>query len=1085
MAELVVTRARGLLIPDAYVTAFDSSAAAGTAATQAGNKAGRPVLVSSAATSLALEASGEQTADTTLQIFTARGGFASPDGAAFVWRLSDSEDYRGHDNPSACSAWEQIVWNTGTGSRYPHAITTQTGRVLVAYSEIDGADTFAAIRYRSAISGQWVTPAIEVYRETTTDYLYPALVEVGDRVYFFVLEYDGGLLQTSIYSSADDGNTWTTYARWVLDGEPDVSSATVKRLRVAHGNGQFCLVIWLDNGTDEKLLQYASNNGGASFSLVAEWSGASGQRGGNPDLVFCQGAFVLIYSDPDDTTGAGNASKIARVSDAYTSFLDAPPESPKRPNGAAIGQGDGSADITSGRLFSDWDQTLTIDRDETLYWFFRSNSDGVGESKKSYDGGRTWYENGVWFQADTGANDRPRNISACFQRGRAVVVSNWEANTATADYSLGAMYLGGASTVTLPAVSSFYTGENQQAWKHNWLPFEKPGDFGWTRTAAGTPTETLDNGKLTIGGGITTDQIFYTYNVASAVGRTVDTGVICRFRVEINSGRLDCKVHNDDGSSDYVIEVRATTTTIVVRDANAVTTLATVSSLAGAYDVLVAMRGAAGAVYYRAVGSEMSEDRQWSLAHAATSLTDGGGTLGAPRFQFGKLLAGTACNADVFEFHFLYDNGGKFGLEAEPSRPDELLARAFPTLSAGYVAAGVSIRAANGPTARNDKWSISTAYTYAVDNVLPSVAPSPRVGWRSTSTPGDLELSFTRDATVRPPFGNYAIGVYLDRINFPKFKVAGYGSSGWTELADVNCSQVVGFVRVGNAVKPRTTAAGASGYYLATDQLVGGYFYFPTSGDVRKIARNTAGYWSSGAVDEQRAIIYLEEIDDGEDAAGDTGQIWFPRALVTIALDSESNDYSKFRLEVDDGNTAPDPPDGYYTIGTAVIGSFALFGRDYDHGYSLETSPTIEVAEQPDGAIRTRVTGDPRRVYRLAYGEGIDVTDARGGGNSPSYVRLSDATGAPPVGSTDTAPLHLSALVASLDGAHSPVVLCPSIPVASSASGTVATVSLWDAAAGALYSRLTSQSVRLESIVGDDYETELFRVATLEFTEIV
>ena len=50
MAERTKTALRGFLIPDRYVTSYDSSAVVGTGATQAGPKAGRPVLESTAAT---------------------------------------------------------------------------------------------------------------------------------------------------------------------------------------------------------------------------------------------------------------------------------------------------------------------------------------------------------------------------------------------------------------------------------------------------------------------------------------------------------------------------------------------------------------------------------------------------------------------------------------------------------------------------------------------------------------------------------------------------------------------------------------------------------------------------------------------------------------------------------------------------------------------------------------------------------------------------------------------------------------------------------------------------------------------------
>ena len=111
---------------------------------------------------------------------------------------------------------------------------------------------------------------------------------------------------------------------------------------------------------------------------------------------------------------------------------------------------------------------------------------------------------------------------------------------------------------------------------------------------------------------------------------------------------------------------------------------------------------------------------------------------------------------------------------------------------------------------------------------------------------------------------------------------------------------------------------------------------------MRRIGGNSAGYWSNGAVNEQRAILFLEGCDGGEDAAGDAGQIWHRRALVVIAPASEAVDFSRLRLEIDDGNSAPDPAAGYYEIGTAAIGHLVVLD-DYDWGYSHEREAVVDV----------------------------------------------------------------------------------------------------------------------------------------------
>ena len=1103
MAELTKTALRGILVPDALITEYTSSAVVGTGATQAEPRAGRAVQLTSSATDLVLETSGTQTADTTVTVQTQRGGYAEPDGAGFVFRLADSEDWRGWDVPNVCTGWEHIVWSTSTEYRYPHAVTTDTDRILVVYSVVVGGSTEVQLRYRDASSGTWSTSGIfvdgaltnTIYSETTVGHLYPALVKLENgRIQCYYLVYDSGasLVSVSMHYSDDNGSTWSRGARFVLDEPISTGTYTPKRLRVASGNGQHCLVLWASMTNDEVLFQFASDDEGSTFASLYTPTGVSGKRAGNPDLVYTGGSFVLIYSDPDTQVGPtdGRGSKIARFASAYTLFLDTAPAVPQKTSGGDLSQIYPSAQVSSGtRRFSDWDQCLVSQETGELCWYWRDDTNGFGLFARSLDFGRTWIDarinthiNSPWYYSPAGATDRPRYFAGTEHRGRVVLVHNWEADTASADYSLGAFYLGGYSTVTMPSEDLLQRSWKQVFWILQWLPFDLPGDSGWTKTTAGTPTETLTNGRVTITGNFTTDQLYYTIDENPADAWPVSNGLIARWRLSVTSGQIVLKLHNDDGSEDYAIEVRADATSLTLRDQNAISQLAQATSLGGSYDVLCAMQGSGCAVWYREIGSQMDEDREWILLHEASSLTDGGGTLGAPRFRFGKQRTSPACDADVFEFHAVYGSEVGAGLGADLSRPEDLFSRAYPSSSPGYVAEGVKIRALDGPTRAGDRFSVSTEYAYPVDAVLPSHSPSPRDGWRSTNTPGDMELVFQRDPTLYPLMEGYGLGLYLDRINFPSFKIAAYEAGAWVELADVDCSLTVAFVRTGSTVTPRTTSAGLDGRYFSEDELAGGYFHFPTSGDVRKIEGNSAGYWSKGAVDEQRCIVRLEDVDGGEDASGDAGTLWLPRCLVIIARASEGVAFQAVRIEIDDGNTAADPPEGYYSIGTAVVGAFRILGREYDWGYSHEREAFVDVEEYDDGTIRTRSRGPSRRVYRFGYGQGIDVTKARGSGNEPDYVRLSSASGAPPVGSVDVEPVQLDGLLRALDGADSPIVFCPRLPVASG-SGDQVTVLVGDES-GALYGRLTSRSVRLESVVGDDFEDELFRVATLEVTEI-
>ena len=163
MAERTRTALRASYLPDRYVTSYDSSAVVGTGATQAGPKAGRPVLESTASTDLVLEATGTQTADSKLEVRTLQGGYPEPDGAGYVWRrdTSPADTYRGWDTPIVVTGWEAAAWTSTLlgDKRYPTAVTTDDGDVVVVYTDRDttvaGGVSYVYARIRAEATGVW------------------------------------------------------------------------------------------------------------------------------------------------------------------------------------------------------------------------------------------------------------------------------------------------------------------------------------------------------------------------------------------------------------------------------------------------------------------------------------------------------------------------------------------------------------------------------------------------------------------------------------------------------------------------------------------------------------------------------------------------------------------------------------------------------------------------------------------------------------------------------------------------------------------------------------------------------------------
>ena len=222
------------------MTAYDASAVVGTGVTQASPRAGRPVLESSADTSMVLEATGTQDADSKLEIRTLRGGYPEPSGAGYVWRhdTSPAETYRGWDTPIVLTAWEAAAWtNPAFGeNRYPHGVTTTDGDIVVVYTDRDttvaGGVSYVYARIRSESAGTWGSE-ITIASNRGTGYAHPAVVQLASgrlQVFYFVHDDDADLAQVSMSYSDDGGATWAVGSRFCLPAAIDTSTYTLQRL---------------------------------------------------------------------------------------------------------------------------------------------------------------------------------------------------------------------------------------------------------------------------------------------------------------------------------------------------------------------------------------------------------------------------------------------------------------------------------------------------------------------------------------------------------------------------------------------------------------------------------------------------------------------------------------------------------------------------------------------------------------------------------------------------------------------------------------------------------------------------------------
>jgi hypothetical protein len=1063
---------RGLLIPDPRISAdtlWDAESDYDTASTVPG------MPVPDRDTDMVLVATGTQTDGGSIEVMASSGGFPGPDGARFVWRntADGADEWRGWDPPNVPQTWEVVLYTSApiNGYKNPHGVVLPDDSILVAFDEFDGTNHLVRVKKRDA-SGTWGgTVTVRTWVDGLAAHnRFPCLLLLpSGRVLCYYVDYDlvNDEANVGMSYSDDDGATWQIGQpgclpdSWATGGGGTTYDPT--RVRVAYKDGQYVMILALtaSAGTyTDVLVQYASDNG-ARFQLVDQSDTTTlAEAGTCPDVVAAGGKFHA---------GAPEIGVVSFVS-AFTSIF-----SLTATDLAAIGA----------------EFALCVDDDNTVYAYGLDASLGYLYVYQTVDNGTTWdafsAPGYAFFSGDaTSVLDR---FSAVCQRGRVVLLHNWSAATATDGNCICATYFGGYTSVPMPPMTEFGAVTARLWTAYTWIATDliedvfgnatDPGSTGAAALAGATQRYlevTCDAGES------------YTrdINVVETVSAT--DGVFLRYSVAPQGGTDTTTIRLDMGATAYEIKVAITAAVLAVTDGQSGTAVGVPQSVSGTagVDVLIFMRNDAASVWWRQRST--SEDALWTFVGTTTALTDIGGAsgLGAGveariRRQFESTVGTVTCRW----FSLSYTAGPTItNTWAEGmTNPDDLFGRTFSP-NAIFVEDGVYIQTVDGPAFAGDTWTITPRSNVSMMNILPRVAPSPRVGGRTLTDAADTIIAWDLDADTDTPegafVGNQVMGCYLEAINFPgvAFQTSPDDTT-WTG-SNIDLRTAVAYVAKGNSVRFSSTSAAP---YVIRDELVGGYFEYG-SGEVRKIVANTEG--TLGASEGGRgAILVVEGASGAETETGtgpSTGYIWPPRALIIRYLPT-ADAIRGVRLVLNPDGETPDTLEGRFQIGTAAIGPLVIFGTEYAWGRQLSIEPNVQVEENRSGARRSRVRGPSRRVVQVAWPDPVDVSQVALGNVSPDYYGNGledDPLGVALRGDT---PLLLYGLLSEIDGPHLPVVYCPYIEHLSSANayGLVYTL---QRAAGAIYGRITSP-VDLENVLGDEHEDELLRIGPLVIEEEV
>lgn len=1008
---------------------------------------------------LVIEPSGTPTADDDINVRTVRGGHPGPTGATFAWRTGGSGDWYGWEGPILTNWWRlQRYTASSTGERNPTAVVLTDGSLVVAVDRVNSSQRAVWVRAVD-LDAETVGSSVTVHSEDVSGGghdLYPTILQLPDgRLLLFHLTHSTGDAQVDGWTSTDDGATWALTGRSLLPDAIDLATYTPHRMRAAYGNGEILLLIeTTSTGPNYEVWQYASGDYGHSFEAVGSSpTDSTADEHELVDCVFVNDLFIISRNNKQS-----NASAIAiRLGSAFDDHTLA------------------AADAARAEDYATTSRALAVSDDETLYYLVSGTADVLVETSADYALSNSVEANDFM---SNGADFRPDNMFALFSRGRLVVLGNQVAPANDVN-SLNCWIGAGYSTVTLPLdPTPPSTTWQQEGWENVWYGIAGPAaaTSGLADTSTGTPTvATNSDGSVSISCGAGDTAQYEDTDTASATYEEVRA----EWHWEHVSGTADVQLRCCESTTPArtSIKVRLTSTGLELHDASS--GLITSAAITGEIEVRAALKGQDAQVWYRA---HDLQEKDWTELGSSSTITEVTGTTVT---KLARIIVNNSSEVKFWRFADHVAGPSTSGDTATPwsdgfTNPGDLHGRPYPVAASAYVTDGVSIKAIDGPTFRDDAFTMEVQHEYPIEHLFPLYQSSRALTWRSSSTATDMSIACRYATGEDAHLLSDTIGIWYEGNVPGDIVVKGYdtGAGSWTTLATFTLSKTVRFERHGNTVIPDTGSTGGSSDYYDRNALKGGWFEFPTSGDVRSIVSNTEGNWDAGAIDEKRPTLYLTGIDGGEDASGTAGRIWFRRALGIIHL-AGANKYQGIQVVLRPAGSGPVPPAGIYE-GKVMVGPLVVFGHQPDLVRTRELEPNTEVIEFEDGTRRMRRLGDPRLRVEIAWQDGVDGTDARGS-TDPDYVTGTTTGGAEPIAHlTDTLHMLEGLVGADLDGALYPAVWVPRIPRGTPDSRVL----LLGRAGGTVYGHVTS-SWRRDDFLGDDLVDEVGRGGKIVFEELL
>jgi hypothetical protein len=477
--------------------------------------------------------------------------------------------------------------------------------------------------------------------------------------------------------------------------------------------------------------------------------------------------------------------------------------------------------------------------------------------------------------------------------------------------------------------------------------------------------------------------------------------------------------------------------------------------------------------YFRATST--NADRNWSLL-GRTSTFYGffqrSGAIVADSVYF-ETASGTS-TGDYYFRQVAYAAGADAGINLYTGQfsdfPTGTLGQTFGAAPSPLAETGVKLAMTDGPAKAGESWNIATQYRYPVTRIDPMSSPSPDAKWRSTSDASEALIVWSLTEATRPEGELW--GVYVDGANWSTATVEGWDGAAWVSLGTLTLvlGSSLRYTRAGEIVSVNPGAAsGDVADYIQRDALRGCVWRGGGGATPRYIRTNTGGRWlGSVTTATTRPTIVLDTFSVADTAAGAAASLTSPRGCLILRATTA---YSRLALRI----PAQSTPDGYFTLGAAVIGPIAWLGN-YDFARQVGIETNIETNQAGNGSRRKRKQGKPRRYAQIAWTDGVDTSNTHDA--APDYV--TPFTGGVPMAGPASILTDVLGLVMQND--VSPVVYLPQITVPASAAVTM--IKAHDLM---LYGTIETDTIQMDTVVGDEHvgsgTGELVRVGTMRIDE--